>query len=352
MTKAEALDLFSISGDCDREYLRMIYHAAYVGNFRSRSSAVNSDEAAALTGKLHKLNQAYTLLCYKERAVIDALMFDFNPGELISLPQNRMPDREAGFREVVGEVLAEGKHGMAMSLLERGIAMSLSPSSSLSLKPLDEAVRMLGKIVCDLGLISQSITLKTAGLGNIEKANVLYSMNEFRLAAQAFATELQADKPQMEKDELCLHIAACHFMLAEYEYALDVVESVLPRIMPAKAIFRGRHASADMAMSLMLCMKKIRKRKGIFLEKAYSGWKYPITVRYLMKCHGSLERAFKIRNKFMAETEESESIPPSLKTKFSPLTECRMEYDMEEYSRYYYRLFSRPLSGSLIYNPE
>lgn len=353
MTHSEASDILELNPGFDREGLKLAYHRLFVSTFRSKSFSQTMDESKELEKKLVQINQAFCLLDKSEILSEYELQLDFRHDDLekyLDLSQNNESNKE--LTETLDYITRHEKFGLALSLLEEGITTGMGPEQPETLKSIPDALRLLGKVLISMGLVNQGIKYLNFGLKNYNKALNYKRIGEYRLAAHHFAMELKNKETEVPIDEICQKISICYFLLGDFENAIQIIEEVLPNLLPRKSLFDGSCKAKDFATAIMVSMFRLDEVSGKKLDNIKIRLKYPLCFKYLQNCYGNLDTAFKVIEEFEKNNNSYDEFLRDLKPKTYIRPKIILTYELLELHEYYFQLFRKPLRKSLLYHPK
>lgn len=353
MIKAEALGILQLPRNYDKEWLRLNYHKFFVDEFRLKSVALTNSEVAQHVSILNLINQAYSQLDGTEIIEIDELQFDFRLKEFEKNKLHSLKKKpEMAFVSFIEKMMREHREGLSLSLLEISIGLSLKESHGFSPVNLNVLMPLLGQLLIELGLINQGIKYYNFGKDNYEKGLAYKQIGDYKMAAHHFALELPLNESNVPVAEICQHISICYFLLNDYENAVDIIETVLPRIASKKNIFEESCKWKSFATAIMVSMNKLNKFAGKTLDGIKLRLKYPLCYKYLQNCYGNLDAAWQVIESFELNSGLYDDFLNNLKTKPNFRSNINMDYDLDEISECYSSIFNQPLNKSLIYNPK
>lgn len=353
MTKAEALGILQLPRNYDKEWLRLNYHKFFVDEFRLKSAALTNSEVSQHESILNLLNKAFSLLDGTEIVENDELQLDFRLKEIDkSKLQNLKKKPETAFVSFIEKMMREHREGLSLSLLEISIGLSLKESHGFSPVNLNVLMPLLGQLLIELGMVNQGIKYFNFGKGNYEKGLAFKHIGDYKMAAHHFALELPLNESNVPVDEICQHISICYFLLNDYENAIDIIETVLPRLATKKNIFEESCKWKNFATAIMVSMNKLNKFAGKTFDGIKLRLKYPLCFKYLQKCYGNIDAAWNVIESFESNSSKYDEFLNNLKTKPNFRNNINMDYDLEEISECYSSIFNQPLNKSLIYNPK
>ncbi len=353
MTKSEARELFELDENFDKEDLRLIYHKKYIGVYRKKSAAVTLDQVKECDEEIQGLNIAFCTLDSSEIKNSDELQLDFRNRDFEERFSSSKSRRSIeNFNVHIHNLLQHNRYGLALSLLEIGIFLSLKKDSEVSMASISRSINSMGKLLTELGLIHQGIRYQNFNQSDYEKGRNFKRIGEYRLAAHHFALELRNKDTRFPIDDLCQHISLCYFLLNDYENAISIIEEVLPKLMPKKNIFEESCKWKDFATTLMISMYRMNVVKGKQFDMIKIRVKYPLSSKYLNNCFGSLDAAWKVVEKLEKNHDEFDLFMKGIVPEPFVKKNVDLEYSIEELEENYFDLFEIPMNKSLIYNPK
>lgn len=353
MKRSEALDLLQLQEGFDTEQLRLNYHEKFVLCYRELSAAVTIEDSERKKTELHELNKAYSEIEGQDIIDSEMLQFDFrfknfDRDEILNDKKKSM-DEIAVF---VQKMMNERREGLALSLLEKGISLSAMEQSNFAYSNLRTLIPLLGELLIELGLTNQGMKYLNFGKTSYKKALNYIRIGDYKMAAHHFALELKLSESGVGSDEICREISLCYFLLNDYENATNIIEEVLPRVVPKRQIFEENCKEKDFAIAMMVSIYKLNDYRGKILDEIKIRLKYPLCFKYLVNCFGKIENAWKIVLEFERDNKAYDKFMSGLKPKSSIRKKVDMSYDLDEISEIHLHLFEVPIKKSLIYHPN
>ena len=351
MIKAEAISILNLQDKFEIEELKKNYISAFVSSYRKKSAAVTMVEMESQEKVIHRINLAYSILNNSE-LTIEALRFDFeaeSSNEELSLNH---PGPNKKIENFILALLEKNKHGLCIRLLELAISEHNESTPRKLNFDLAIAYRLLGKTLIQIGLINQGMPLYNFGHTHLERGKSYMQIGDFRSALHYMGKEIRMRETDVPFDEICQMISICYFLIGEYENALNIIEEVLPTLIPKKQIFEESCKSKKFATVIMLCMYRIHDLEGSNFDTLKIWVKYSMCSKYLKSCYGKISEAYKVIEEFERESEKYDEFLISLKPKNPVKEKIDTQYEIEELQKSYLELFDEPLLKSLIYNPK
>jgi len=353
MNKTQAKELLKLPISFDKETLRLHYHEHFIRTFRLKSASLTIENSNELDSKLSSINKAFCVLDNSEIQNINELQFDFRFEKLEKKIKATKSHRSKNdLVKHVENLIHLERYGLALSLLEIGIELSLKEDSKISLSSIGRAINTLGKVLVELGLVSQGILFLNYNVGNYDKALNYRRVGEYKLAAHHFALELRLRESEIPVDVLCQRISICYFLLNDFENSIKIIEEVLPKLIPKKNIFEESCQYKDFATAILVSMYRLNAVSGKKIDKIKIRLKYPLCFKYLQQCYGKLEVALAVMLKFENDHDEYEEFLNKLKAEPFVREVVDLQYNLSELEENYYDLFEQPMNNSLIYNPK
>ena len=352
MITTEAIGILNLQDKFEREELKKNYISSFISAHRKKCVAVTIVEMESQERQIHRINMAYGVLNKSELPAAGMMEFDFvdeSSKEELSLTHHG-PSKK--LEDFILSLLRNKKHGLCLRLLELAISNYDDSTSNKISFDLGVAYRLLGKVLIEVGLINQGVPFYNYGHSNYEKGKSFMQIGDYRSALHFMGKELRKRETEVPYDEICQLISICYFLIGEYQNAINIIEDVLPELVPKKQIFEESCKSKKFATATMLCMSRLHKLEGGSLDALKMRVKYPMCSKYLQNCYGKISEAYKVIEEFERESDKYDLFLDSLKPKNPVKESIEEDYTIEELQKAYLELFQEPLLKSLIYNPK
>jgi len=352
MDKKEAQDILGLRNGFDKEDLKKSYTLNFIKVFREKSAAMTIEKSEQFDRRLHEFNEAFCILDNSEILERGDYQFDFRHLNAPSRHETIVSVGNTELEKSLEKLLTAGHHLLLLRLLEISISKYLSNPTRKLIPTFFSEVRIMGKTLIELGLINQGIVYYSYGLDNFEKARRYKSVGDYRSAIHYFGKELKNKNSEVPKDEVCQLISISYFLLNEYKNAIGIIENILPQLLPNKQIFEQACRWKNFATELMVSIYKVHRIEGKQLDVLKIRVKYPLSAKYLQKCHGKVSEAFKVIDNFEKNHVEYDAFIDSIKPKSIVKEKISFDYNTQELKEKYFSFFNDSILKSHIYHPK
>ena len=351
MIVPEAIKILELQEKFEREELKKNYIRLFLSAHRRKCAAVTIVEMESQEKQIQRINMAYSVLNKTEVSSTGNLLLDIVevPVKDQELRHHKANDK---LEEFILQLIEGKKHALCIRLLELAITEFDDNAPRKLNFDLIVAYRLLGKVLIESGLINQGVPYYNYGQSNFERGKSYMEIGDYRSALHFIGKELRKRETDIPYDEVCQLISICYFLVGEYQNAIQIIEDVLPALLPKKQIFEESCKSKKFATVTMICMYRLHKLEGTTLDAIKMRVKYPLCSKYLQNCYGKITEAYKVIEEFEHESEKYDLFLDSLKPENPVKEDIDPDYTIEELQRAYLVLFDEPLLKSLIYNPK
>lgn len=356
MNKSEAITMLQADDQLTPELIRHNYGVKFLHLYRNKVNAVLNEEADNLDRKMLELNEAYGTL--RQHAIAGHSGFDYDFGQLPLIGADTAYYRTEPIPEFLKliecsrELMKDKKYGLAFRLIETGIFKSLNDPKfkhSISTKHL---LRCFGSVLTKVGMVAEGVQFMNDGAPDYYKGQTFFEIGDYRTAIQYFGEELKKKETMIDKQDVALSIAKCYFLLREYENCLQVLESILPNLVPRSKLFNAPIKSKKHGKIMLLSIHLIGKLQGQPIDRMRAKILYPVTMKFIQKCFGSVNDAVTVLKEYRNNSEKVEAFMESITPVLEIDEQAHLEYDIEQLQRHFFEIFDEPMNQSLIYHKK
>lgn len=352
MLHTESISVLHLPSKFSYEELRHNYHLEYLRLYRNKLSAATQEDIREIEDQVREVNLCFCELEGQPLLGELDLQLDFRHNNLPEIPDPALfSDEDMRLEQNIKDLWGNHQHGLALRLLEICINQAKLSERGKHRIHYSPTMKLLGRTMLELGMAEQGTGFATFGLSNYEKAQVYKRISDYKTAAIYLGKSLQTGDAPIPIDEVCQQISICYFLLNDYENALNIIEDILPELIPRRNIFEISCKSKKFATSLMISVTRLSNVSASVFQSTKLRLKYPLSYKYLRNCYGSVANAFKIVEEIEGNPQLFDEFMASLHQDTIFRNVVELDYSIENLGAVYFKIFNNPLEKSLIYHP-